>query len=416
MSEVNYRADRKSRDNIWVVPDNQFKSGKLAGNILDARILIVDDQLFMRDLIRIGLEKAGYRNLAFAGDGHEALDQINERAPDLIVLDIVMPNMDGYEFCKAIRNISRFADTPVLVQSSLDSGEARARVFEVGASDVVSKPIEIVEFLSRVRTHLERHFLVKKLRDYYQRMEQEVNAMQEMQKCLLPDVECLKSLTDVSGLTIDAYYEASDRLGGDLWGANRIDDHSFGIHMTDFSGRGAASSLNTFRLQTFIDSGAFDWSQPHIALESANKYLSGVLKTGIFATMFHGVIDTAACRLTWAVAGCPAPIVVRSDGSTEMLASAGLPLGVTSLATYESMSVPFHRGDRLFLYSDGLIECPQPDKPVLPPEFVAELVSDKTLEDASSMILCVTREVDKRHPDPVPDDISMLAVNWSERE
>lgn len=416
MSELKYRANRPSRDDIWLTPDTDVKSGKLAGNLLDARILIVDDQLFMRDLIRMALEQAGYRNLSYASDGQEALDSVGKRPPDLIVLDLVMPGMDGFRFCEAIRKIPQFVDTPILVQSSLDGGESRGRVFEVGASDVVSKPIEIAEFLSRVRTHLERHFLIKKLRSYYLRMEQEVTAMQEMQRCLLPDVENLKNLTDVRGLTIDACYEASDRLGGDLWGAHRINDHSFGLHMTDFSGRGAASSLNTFRLQTFIDSGAFDWSNPPAALKRANEYLSDVLKTGIFATMLHGVIDTAAGRLTWAAAGSPPPILVRSDGTTEELASAGLPLGITAQATYECLSVPFHAGDRLFLYSDGLIECPQPDKPVLSTEQVTELVASPALKDASEIIACISDELSARYHDPIPDDVSMLAVDWFEGE
>lgn len=415
-SEVRYKAGRKPRDDIWLRSSTHGKSEELADNILAARILIVDDQLFMRDLIRMGLETAGYHNFAYASDGREALESADETAPDLVVLDLVMPGMDGYQFCTEFRDRAQFVDTPVLVQSSVEGGYSRAQVFAVGASDVVSKPIEIVEFLSRVRTHLERHYLVKKLRDYYLRMEQEVEAMQEMQRCLLPDVETLAQLTDIEGLTIDAYYQASDRLGGDLWGANRIDDDRFSFYLVDFSGRGAASSLNTFRLQTFIDSGAFDWSDPMAALESANRYLSGFLKTGIFATIFYGVIDTAAHRLKWSAAACPPPLLVRRDGTREELASIGLPLGITAEAKYECASVPFGPGDRLFSYSDGLIECPKPDEPVLPPEDVAELVASSALGSASEVITCITRELGERYSEPVPDDVSLLAIDWSEAE
>lgn len=416
MSEVKYQADRQSRDEIWIQSNSQFGSDELASNIVNAHILIVDDQRFMRDLIRMGLETAGYHNFSYASDGQEALDKAAETAPDLVILDLVMSGMDGYQFCRVFRTIDQFVDTPVLVQSSVEGGYSRAQVFAVGASDVVSKPIEIVEFLSRVCTHLERHYLVKKLRDYYRRMEHEVEAMQEMQMSLLPDVESLSNLTNAAGITIDASYQASDRLGGDLWGAHRLDDDRFGFYLVDFSGRGAASSVNTFRLQTFIDSGAFDWSNPAAALASANKYLSGILNTGTFATVFYGIIDTVAYQLKWSAAGCPPPILVRRDGSRKELESAGLPLGISAETVYACNNVPFGPGNRLFSYSDGLIECPKPDQPVLPPDRVAELVARSTLASASDVITCIAKELAEKHSEPIPDDVTMLAVDWLEVE
>lgn len=413
MSDVNCRSDFPPRDEGGQEEGDCTESEALARTVLDARILIVDDQRSARDLIRMSLEKVGYHNLEYANNGQEALAKIARGAPDLIVLDLVMPSMDGYEFCTRLRQNPEFVDTPVLVQSSIEGAEARGRVFEVGASDIVSKPIERVEFLSRVRTHLERHCLVKELRSYYKSMEQEIDAIQDMQRCMLPDEEFVASLTDVHGLTVAASYQPSDRLGGDLWGALRLTDDRFAIYLADFSGRGAASALNTFRLKAFMDSGAFDQDNPVDVMGKVNRYLTDILNTGTFATMFYGVVDTQAGLLSWSASGCPPPILMRKNCSRTELASAGLPLGVTERAEYNQSSVSFGQGDRLFLFSDGLIECPRPDKPVLSSHDIAELAADYGLKNATEMVACVVDDLNAKHMGPMPDDVTMLAVDWS---
>jgi sigma-B regulation protein RsbU (phosphoserine phosphatase) len=413
MTDVKSQFDLPFRGEGGAEEGECFGAESLARTILDARILIVDDQRSARDLIRMSLENSGYHNLQCANNGREALAQIRREAPDLIVLDLVMPSMDGYEFCRRLRQKPEFADTPVLVQSSVEGAEARGRVFDVGASDVVSKPIERVEFLSRVRTHLERHYLVKELRTYYRNMEQELDAIQDMQRCMLPDGELMTSLTDEDGLTIAASYQPSNRLGGDLWGALRLTDQSFAIFLADFSGRGAASALNTFRLKTFMDSGACDHEEPADVMAKINEYLVSTLNTGTFATMFYGVVDTQAGLLSWSASGCPPPILVHKNGLRTELATRGLPLGVLGRVEYDHTCVPFGQGDRLFMFSDGLVECPRPDIPVLSSRDVAELVGDPGLRNAAEIIASVVDDLNAKHQGPVPDDVTMLAVDWS---
>lgn len=406
------RTSRPLREAIGSLANNVSKRR----SIKDACILVVDDHPSSRAFICACLERDGYRNLICASDGKEALQTALSTAPDLVVLDLFMPNMDGREFCIEFRKIEQFTDTPVLVQSSFEDGYSRSEVFEFGASDVVSKPIEIIEFLSRVRTHLERSFLMEDLLQYYHRMEEEVKIMQEMQECMLPDKGDLLYLTEESDLTIDAFYQPSDRLGGDLWGALKIDDHRFGFYIVDFSGHGAASSLNTFRLQTFVDSSSFDPSDPSAALQSINQYLSAILSTGTFATMIYCLLDTTSHQLKWAASGCPPPILVRKDGTSEELSTIGLPLGIVGKAKYECLSVPFEPGERLFIFSDGLIEYPKPDQPILSSEKVAELVTNPELGNASEMINCIKIELINTSSHSLPDDVSILAVHWKNDE
>lgn len=114
-------------------------------------ILIVDDQLSARETLRAVLSDQGY-NLVFAVNGVDGLAKAAELLPDVIILDIMMPGMDGFEVCERLRNNTRLAEVPIIMLTSLDDLDTRVRGLDVGADDFVSKPFNRVELLARIRT------------------------------------------------------------------------------------------------------------------------------------------------------------------------------------------------------------------------------------------------------------------------
>lgn len=128
-------------------------------------ILIVDDELFMSKTLE-GLLTSPDHILAFATNGEEALAKAAELTPDLILLDVMMPVMDGFEVCRRIRADSVLAEVPVIMVTALDDRESRLRGIEVGADDFISKPIDPVELQARVRTITKlnryRHLIVER--------------------------------------------------------------------------------------------------------------------------------------------------------------------------------------------------------------------------------------------------------------
>jgi len=139
-------------------------------------ILIVDDTLTGRKALELLLKEDGYR-LVFASNGHEALCRAREFAPDVILLDVMMPGMDGYEVCYRMRTDPTLLDVPILLLSSLTERGERLKGIEAGADDFISKPYDRVELLARVRT-ITRLNRFRRLREEHEQLESALLALQ----------------------------------------------------------------------------------------------------------------------------------------------------------------------------------------------------------------------------------------------
>ncbi len=381
--------------------------------ILGASILIVDDRKLMRQMIGGFLKKSGFNNLSFAEDGVLALEALETAQPELVILDLYMPNMDGYEVCSRLRGDPRWSDLPVLFQTAANSDKERAKVFAVGATDLVTKPINPPELVARIRLHLENRMLIRRLSRYRVRMDAELHAAHSMQEALLPDDATVNDIAARHDLRIGSHYAACSELGGDIWSMRSLDDHRLAFYLADFSGHGVGASLNTFRLHTFMERQELDLADPGACLTELNAFLSHVLPTGQFATMFYGVIDTASDALTYAAAASPSPILGReaTGGDIKLCPSEGFPIGVNKSASYDTREMPFAPGTFLLLYSDALIETPSPGAPLLSEpdltDFVEECVSAR---GSSDLIDRLTTLLFQSTEPPLPDDLTMVYV------
>ena len=154
--------------------------------LMDSRILVVDDSSLSRDILSACLRGASYHNLSFACDGRQALEAIHAQVPDLIILDLEMPVMDGFDLCRRLRRDESTKNLPVLIRSGRSSPDDLVRAFECGASDMVHKPIKKFEILTRVRVHLEKAVMLRQLTEYRERVAQELDTAREMQSALCP--------------------------------------------------------------------------------------------------------------------------------------------------------------------------------------------------------------------------------------
>jgi sigma-B regulation protein RsbU (phosphoserine phosphatase) len=321
----------------------------------DARILVVDDLKSSRMMIGAVLAAAGFTNLDYAGDGIEALEKIREIKPDLLVLDIVMPRMDGFDVCRKVRQ-ELGHDFPILVQSGITNADERVRVFDEGATDLVSKPINAAELISRVRVHVEHRRLLADLRQYQRRMEDELRTAEAMQVSLMKSDEDVATIAEPRGARIASHYQPSNQLGGDLWQIFPIDDDCFGLLMVDLSGHGVTAAINAFRLHMLIESLTDDRGNPAQWLATLAERLYQLLPVEHFATGFYGVYDRRNRSMVYASGAAPTALVLRNDGRNEELDPSGLLLGVSDDVSYDARTVVFEPGDRLFLYSDALTE------------------------------------------------------------
>lgn len=375
----------------------------------EPRILVVDDNLVNRHLLVALLERGGFRHVATADDGVDALNRVETFQPDLLLLDLMMPQMDGFEVCRRLRTDPRWRETPVLVQSSLNRAEDRARAFAAGATDYVTKPVNAVEFLARVRIHLHNRALLSDLRTFRQRTESELALAHAMQARLMPSPERLEGLCAAMGIVIDAHFAPSSELGGDFWGIRPAGTDRLIVYLIDFSGHGVGAALNTFRLHAILQQIDMVAMDPPAVLGEVNRRLCTLLPGGQFATMLVGVLDLAAGRFDYASAGSTRPMTwMPGDGAPAFGDSAGLPLGLLPGASYDARYLPFPPGARLFLYSDAAIEIPH-GADVLDDVGLAALVAGRLAAQVGTGFTDAVA-VDLAAIGPIDDDLTLLLI------
>jgi phosphoserine phosphatase RsbU/P len=331
-------------------------------NISNARILIADDDPLCRRLLAGVLRGQNFTNLKFADGGLTALQEVRNFHPDLLLLDMQMPDLSGLEVCRQIRADAEFADIPILVQTATVDRKKMGELFSGGASDFLSKPVNPSELIARVVVHLERWNSLRELRDYRERISRELEAARRMQFELLPDPAVLQQSAEAAGLRIASYNRSSSELGGDLWGTLPIDQSSFGIFLADFTGHGVNAALNTFRLHALIHEYKALHDDPAALLSMLNERLVRLLPSGQFATFMYVVVDHKAGELRFASAGAPPAVLVHGIGGRARLCDAsGLPLGIERAVQYRMQQRKFPKDSVLLLFSDGLSEFPDAD-------------------------------------------------------
>ena len=339
-------------------------TGSPLPDLSEARVMVVDDNRVNRHLLLALLERGGISRIDLAEDGEQALARIGAFKPDLMLLDLMMPNLDGFEVCRRLRADPTWASLPVLVQSSLNRAEDRNRAFSAGATDYVSKPINAVELLSRVRIHIQNRMLLTSLQHYRQRTAAELTLARDMQERLMPQTQQLERIRSSLGIAIAAHFAPSSELGGDFWGLRCDDRGRLVVWLVDFAGHGVGAALNTFRLHAIINQ--FDFSDcgpggfdPAAFLAIMNRRLCPLLPIGQYATILAGVIDPAQNRFLYASGGATRPMAWRpGDAAPTLGDNSGLPLGFTAGAEYENRTLELNAGGRLFLYSDAAVELP----------------------------------------------------------
>jgi sigma-B regulation protein RsbU (phosphoserine phosphatase) len=165
----------------------------MAGNVTKfscARILVVDDSLFDRRLISIALKKVGFSRIVTADDGAEAVQKTYNLCPDLVILDLNMPNLDGFGYCETIRKDASLPKIPIIVQTALEDRQSRLRALSCGADDFLTKPLDMAELSLRICVHVERYFMLRDMENMCNYLKMEVKIVQgvcsEIEKSKFP--------------------------------------------------------------------------------------------------------------------------------------------------------------------------------------------------------------------------------------
>jgi serine phosphatase RsbU (regulator of sigma subunit) len=329
------------------------------------RLLVVDDNEMNRDLLSRRLRQQGH-TVSVAENGRQALEKIAAEELDLVMLDIMMPELDGYQVLEKLRTDGTLERLPVIMISAVTEIESVVRCIEMGATDYLPKPFNTVLLKARVGATLEKKRLRDKERLWAKSMERELEIGRQIQRSFLPD-----ELPQPAGWEVAARFEPARQVAGDFYDAFPLAGGArVGLVLADVcdKGVGAALFMALFRSLVRAFSERAYGTPPSGADDDAARILSTVLSTNdyiakthgrsnMFATLFLGVLDPADGTLTWVNAGHEAPVVFGAGGVSARLTPTGPALGMMPDMKFEVRRTTLAPGETLFAFTDGVSEA-----------------------------------------------------------
>jgi sigma-B regulation protein RsbU (phosphoserine phosphatase) len=373
-------------------------------------ILVVDDAPVNLQVVSAIL-KDDFK-VRVATSGAKALDLVKiEPHPDLILLDVTMPEMDGYEVCGILKATPEVKDIPVIFLTGKTETEDETKGFEVGAVDYIHKPFSPAVVKARVHTHLvlreAREQLARQLLD----INNELEMAREIQLAILPH-----EIPRISGLEIAARYIPMSLVAGDFYDFIVVDEKHVGILVADVSGHGLPAALIASMLKTAFAAQAPHACDPARVLSGLNQSLCGKFKNH-FVTGAYVFVDMDKNSIKYAGAGHPPLLLWRqsSAAASEVLEN-GLLLGFFKDAPYSVVEVCVQPGDKAVLYTDGILETRSPSKEEFGPDlFKVFLESNHNLkaDKFADLVLDELTGWSENHKDNgQEDDITLLVIDF----
>jgi phosphoserine phosphatase RsbU/P len=314
-------------------------------------ILIVDDTPLNIGVISGALKDSYKTKVATNGEKALALASAGEK-PDLILLDIMMPGMNGYEVCSRLKTDPATNEIPVIFLTGQTSAEEETRGFEVGAVDYIHKPFSPAVVKARVRSHILLREARAQLASQLMTLNTELEMARQIQLSILPH-----SIPKLVGLDIAAHYLPMTSVAGDFYDFIQIDDKHIGILIADVSGHGLPSALIASMLQVALTGQAGHASEPDKVLLGLNRAFCGKF-THNFVTAAYVYVDLENNLMRYAGAGHPPMFQWRnSTGKAIQVLENGLVLGIIEKASYEALEFLLEPGDRYVLCTDGILEA-----------------------------------------------------------
>jgi phosphoserine phosphatase RsbU/P len=376
-------------------------------------ILIVDDTPINIGVISGALKDSFATKVATSGEKALAIASGKDK-PDLILLDILMPEMDGYEVCRRLKADPDTRDIPVIFLTSQTEAEDETKGFEVGAVDYIHKPFSAAVVKARVRTHLMLREAHAQIAQQLVEINTELEMARQIQLSILPS-----STPTIAGLDIVARYIPMTSVAGDFYDFILVDEKHLGILIADVSGHGLPAALIASMLQVALTAQARHVSEPGKVLAGLNQALCGKFQHN-FVTAAYVYVDLEKNIMKYGGAGhTPLLMWSKSTGSSSQLLENGLVMGQFEEAAYDSLQVPIEPGDRFFLYTDGILETTNPAEEEFGTErFMKFMETNNKLPAgpfADALLLELARWLEQPPGEGHKDDISLLAVDFTAR-
>jgi sigma-B regulation protein RsbU (phosphoserine phosphatase) len=367
-------------------------------------LLLVDDNPTNLQVLYQTLETTGCK-LLVAKNGETALAIAQKASPDLILLDIMMPDIDGFEVCRRLKDNPDTANIPVIFLSALTDTKDKVQGLQLGAVDYVSKPFQPDEVIARVNTHLTIHRLKREVEQKKDALEDELKAASDVQCRLLP-----KKLPEIAGLKLAAHYETSLYAGGDYYDIAKMADNQWGFLVADAEGHSAPAAVMMAMTCALFRSYPEPPAEPGELIYFLNQHLCKVADPS-FVTALYIVYDGENHRLKIARAGHPPPMIYRAADKKAIEYPCGgvFPLGIDPYEQVPVTEAELQPGDRILMYTDGITERFSTDGETYGEERLLQQLEGSGNIQPEELLTAIMKDVDDfANGRPADDDQALL--------
>lgn len=324
-------------------------------------IIIVDDNTTNQLIIKAILTKAGYTDLKVVSSALELYHVLDidstcpaaESKVDLILMDMMMPEIDGLEACKRILKVERYKDVPIIFVTALGDSSKMAESLDAGASDYVMKPINKMELLARIRSALRLKQEIDWHKERDKLMQFKLNLAKNVQRNVLS-----QPIYDEK-IDIHAVYQPSSELAGDFYAWYRIDEDRYGVILLDMMGHGIASSLVCMYISSVLRDTITHITDPELVMHELNRYMKQLYRKeellNYYFTAIYLVIDTAGRTIEYVNAGHPPGKLLMGD-RLELLTEGCSAIGLFEQLEIKKGTLAYEKDINIVLYTDGLGE------------------------------------------------------------
>jgi sigma-B regulation protein RsbU (phosphoserine phosphatase) len=372
------------------------------------RVLIADDQMHVLHALKMLLDSSGFVTEAVTHPGG-IISTLETQRFDAVLMDLnyardTTSGGDGLELLSQIRYLDSLL--PVVVMTAWSSVDLAVEAMRRGASDFIQKPWENHDLLQKLQNQLSRARIER--RSQRQR-DEELREAREIQDGLLP-----KKLPEVPGYEVAAVTQPLRFVGGDYYNVVRMTEQHTALCVADVIGKGLPAALLMSTLQAAVQPLMWQSLVPRELCQRLNGILCDLTPLGKFISFFYAVLDSLDNRLTYCNAGHNPPILVRADGTFSELKAAGAVLGQFPHWRYEEGEALMKRGDKLLVFTDGLVEASNTDEESFGENNLIRIARENPASSAEELMRLLMRAASQHSGEHFQDDASLLVLKATE--
>ena len=325
------------------------------------KVLVVDDEERILEILKLYLENQNF-DVYTASSGQEALEVLEKTEVDIIVSDLMMPNIDGTQLCKIVKNEEKYKNPYFIMLTAKTNIDSKIEGLKIGADDYITKPFNVKEVIARVIAgarikNLQNTILEKnqELEKYKANMEKEIYMASRFQKSLIP-----KKGRITEDVEIDYLYIPAIKIGGDIFDIRPLSKDKIAFFVADVTGHGIVAALIAAILKLSFVQACSNSNSPYDIAQKINKDLLETTTEEQFVSIFIGIADLNRMELKYVRAGHPEQFL-KTQGRIIELGGDGFLMGITDNLLIQEKTISITSDDTLYLFTDGITEAQNND-------------------------------------------------------